>query len=204
MVMGRAVAAGVLAVGVFVAGCSAEVEAPPAKPGAAVEAQADPGPVVADPVEWDRPVVVAGVGGDVEVALTGVRYVSGEEISSPTEHDHPARAWFVAVRFTVAAVGEEPVTVPSGWDWRLGGQIYGRGDGGHAGTAPWMGAVPEVLGDTALLPGQEPTAGYATFDVPEQGGEVAFTDAQGAMWRWTAPAQDAGQTPELDDWLTGQ
>lgn len=161
------------------------------------------GPVVADPVDWDNLVTVAGIGGDLNLGPAGVRHVSTQEISSPTDHDHPSREMFVVVRFTVSTDAGS-VTVPHGWGWRQGGQEYGPGDGGNAGTAPWMGAIPEVHSEAVVMGDEEPAVGYITFDLAEEGGELAFTDADGAMVRWTAPDQDQGQMPELEEWLSNQ
>lgn len=165
--------------------------------------QEESGPVVADPVEWDVPVVVEGAGGAVELAPSGLRYVSTEEISSPTEHDHPSRQMFAVVRFTVTT-DADTATIADGWMWRQGGQEYGPGDGGHAGTAPWMGAIPDVHTGAVLMGGDDPSIGYVTFDLAEEGGELAFTGADGAMVRWIAPEQDQGRVPELVEWLSAQ
>lgn len=160
-------------------------------------------PVVADPVDWQTPVQVEGIGGQVQVVPSGIRYVTTEEISSPTEHDHPARDVFAVVRFTVATDAES-VSVPHGWGWRQDGQEYGPGDGGNASTAPWMGAVPEVHSQTTLLGGEEPTVGYESFDLDGPGGELVFTDAVQEMVRWDVPEQDQGEVGELEEWLAAQ
>lgn len=165
--------------------------------------QGQQGPVVADPVEWDTPIVVGGFGGEMEVTPAGIRYVSTEEISSPTEHDHPFREVFAVVRFTVTT-GAGSVSLPHGWGWRQGGQEYGPGDGGNSSTAPWAGAIPQVHADSAILGGEDPTVGYETFDLDGRGGELTFTDAEEVMVRWEVPEQDQGEVPELDEWLTAQ
>lgn len=168
----------------------------------APEAEQSTGPVVLDPVDWATPTVVEGIGGAMEVTPTGVRYVTSEEISSPTDHDHPAREMFAVVRFSVTT-DADAVTVPHGWGWRHEGQEYGPGDGGNASTAPWAGSIPEVTTETVMLAGDQP-AGYVTFDLPDSGGELVFTGEDGTMVRWTAPGQDEGEVPELDEWLTSQ
>lgn len=188
------------AVVVLVAACSSPDEGEVVQVDQAQE-EPEQGPVVADPVEWQTPLVVEGIGGDVEVTPLGVQYVTSEEISSPTEHDHPARDVFAVVRFTVSAEAES-VTVPHGWGWRQDGQEYGPGDGGNASTAPWMGAVPEVHAQTTLMEGEEPTVGYATFDLPGPGGELIFTDAVQEMVRWQVPEQGQGEMVEWQEWMS--
>ncbi|WP_435111325.1 hypothetical protein [Nocardiopsis synnemataformans] len=204
--MARTVVAGLAVVGALVAtGCtSTPQETDPASQEVEAGTEQTQGPVVADPVEWGTQVAVPAGTGQVELTPVGLRYVTTEEITSPTEHDHPSREVFAVVRYEAAVQGEEAASISQEWGWRAGGQEHGRGDGGHAGTAPWMGAVPEVYADTPLLPGEEPTVGYATFDLPGRGGELTFTDLDGAMVRWTAPEEDTGELVELEEWLTSQ
>lgn len=190
---------------VLVVGCAGPetVEDLPEVAGVDQAQDVEQGPVVADPVAWDAPITVEGVGGGLEVAPHGLRYVTAEEISSPTDHDHPSRGVFAVVRFTVTTDGDS-ASVPRGWGWRQDGQEYGPGDGGNASMAPWMGTIPEVHSETVLLGGDNPTVGYATFDLPERGGELTFTDAAGSMVRWTAPDQDHGEVPELVEWFAAR
>lgn len=197
------VAAGLLVL--TVAACSGQdpVEEPGVDVADVDQVDEQQGPVVADPVGWEVPVTVEGIGGDLEIVPEGLRYVSAEEISSPTDHDRPAREVFAVVRFTIATP-EGSVTPTHGWGWRQDGQEYGPGDGGHAGTAPWMGAIPDVHTETVLVGGESPTVGHATFDLDQPGGELTFTGADGTVVRWTAPEDDQAQAPELEEWLSGQ
>lgn len=194
-------------VALTVAACSVlppeQAEEPPVDVADVDQEQEPQEPVVADPVDWDTPATVEAGGGEVELVPDGVQYVSTEEISSPTEHDHPSREVFAVVRFTVTT-DADAATLPHGWGWRQEGQEYGPGDGGHASTAPWMGAIPEVHTETVIMSGEDPTVGYATFDLPVAGGELTFTGADASMVRWTAPEQDQGEVPELAEWLSAQ
>ncbi|HLU76135.1 MAG TPA: hypothetical protein VKZ82_28415 [Nonomuraea sp.] len=184
--------------------CSGTEAEPAEEVGGEEPASEEQAEQVADPLAWGETAEVIGDNGTpLELTPVAVHYATAEEVGGEEGIDAPDNGLYAAVQIeAVALEGPETTTAPidgGGWAWRQDGQQYSTVDG-TATMAPWVGSVPEFTVDAPILPGEDATVGFESFDIPEAGGHLAYTDAAGAMVRWEAPAE-SDDIPEVEEWI---